>query len=105
MSILNYRRIREKWHKNIFMFHSLRRVVSDFETDSTEVLLFENLLADFCKNRRINNEYILMRSLDYDKFEKTFYDCSNKLMSELNHSEDTDYQILYHDNNLYVKLM
>jgi hypothetical protein len=104
MSIVNYKEVRNKWMKNFFLFHSISKVVDNFGTDSTELVMFENLLFDFCKNPNSSNEYILMGGLDYNQYTERFYKCSIKLMNTINISKTTNYQLIYKEGSLIVKL-
>ncbi len=104
MSILNYMQMRKKWQNNFFMYHGVRKVVCHFESDSLEVVLFENLLSDFVKHKRMDNKYSLMGGVDYNLYKDKLYKSAMSLMSTINDSEKTDFEILYEDTIVYVEL-
>ena len=105
MSIVNYKEVRNKWIRNFFLYHSISKIVDTFGTDSIELLMFENLLSDFCKNPKKSNEYILMESLEYNQYKERYYKCSIKLMNTINISKTTNYQLICKEGHLIVRLM
>lgn len=104
MIILNCKRIRKKWYKNFFMYHGIRKVTRNFASDSLEILLLENLLLDFTKHISINNKYSLMGGLDYELYEEKFYNKALSLMSVLNNTSETAFEITYNNHVMYVTL-
>ena len=105
MTVLNYRSVRKKWFENFFMYHGIQKVARSFESNSLEVLLFENLLFSFFEHININNRYELMGGLDYDLFKDKFYDRAMSLMTVLNEkTSETDFEISYKNHVMYVEL-
>lgn len=105
MAILNYRSVRKKWFENFFMCHGIQKVARSFESDSLEVLLFENLLSSFFGDMNINNKYALMGGLDYGLYKDKFYDSAKSLLTVLNEtSSETDFEISYKNHVMYVEL-
>ena len=104
MSIHNYKQVRGKWQNNFFMYHGVSKVVHYFGKDSLEVALFENLLLDFTKHKKMNNKYSLMGGVDYDLYVKKLYKRAMTLMSVINRPDKTDFKISYKDYIVYVEL-
>ena len=105
MSIFNFNEIRSRWRRIFFKHHGISKIYNNFDSNSLEIILIENLLSNFSKGKKINNKYAILSGVDYNFYEKDVHKSINEVMLLMACQECIDYKIIYRDTTVYIILL